>query len=266
MEWIYGRRKKTLVIRLICCCLALALIFSNGIQMQAAKKMDAAKSYYEYLEKLEKKEKKWTANAVTTKDLSEAASKSYRMWDDELNSIYKKLKAKLSKKKFQKLQLEQKKWIAYKEKEVEKVRKEWSNSSGQDFVLNSVATGLTKKRVYELAEIMFGKKAVFKKKWVNGTCYINGTDEFAYEFVFAITKKGDIVFTLHQDGTKILTKSKLTIVNQCTLNYKNTDQGWDINLIWDRNTDWTFTITGKTPGYDEILGCEFGEPNKLNAS
>lgn len=139
MEWIYGRRKKTLIRKLICCSLALVLIFSDGIQMQAAKKMDAAKSYYEYLEKLEKKEEKWAANAVTTKDLNEATSKSYRMWDDELNSIYKKLKAKLSKKKFEKLQLEQKKWIAYKEKEVEKVRKEWSDSLGQHFVINSVA-------------------------------------------------------------------------------------------------------------------------------
>lgn len=113
---------------------------------------------------------------------------------------------------------------------------------------------------------LYGKSLNFNKKRVNKTNYINGTDEDSYEISFHTTKSGDIVFTIHRDGKQILSSSNLTIIDLNTLNYKNIDTGWNINLIWDKDSDWAFSVTGKTAAYKGIVGSEFGEPNKLHSS
>lgn len=114
----------------ICFCFLMVLLFSNRSIAQAAEK-NTAKIYYVRLQKLEKKEKKLNKKVVITWDMNNASSKIYKMWDDELNAVYKGLKLKLLKKKFEKLQQEQRKWITYKEAEMEKVSQECAGGTGE---------------------------------------------------------------------------------------------------------------------------------------
>lgn len=148
----------------LCFCFAMVLFFSNRTIIQASEKKDTAKTYYAHLQELEKKEKKLEKKAKTTWDMNQTSNEIYKMWDDELNTVYKRLKLKLSKKKFKKIQMEQKEWITYKEKEVEKVRQEWRGGTGETWNVLGTHADITKKRVYELAELLYGKNPNQKSK------------------------------------------------------------------------------------------------------
>lgn len=241
-----------------------------------AAKAEEANLYYAYLQELERIENSLIDQATDTQRLNAAAAEILKMWDDELNSIYQTLKSTLPATEFEQLQQVQRDWITYKQNEVEKVRQEWLGGSGEYSAAKGEEAELTKIRVYELAERLYGPRAeqtvnsntsVFNKDRVNQTNYINGSDELAFEISFNTTQSGDIVFSMiRMDGYNVLGISNLTVVDQNILNYKNDELGWDINFIWDTDSEWTFTLRGQMPGYENLIGCEFGEPNKLNAS
>lgn len=141
----------------ICFCFIIIVLFNHNSIVQAAEKKDTAKTYYKHLEELEKKEKQWTEKAITTLELNNVFSEIYKIWGNELNTIYNELKLNLSKEEFEQLQQEQRKWIIYKEKEMEKVKQEWSGGTAETWSVLSTAAAITKKRVYELSEQLFGK-------------------------------------------------------------------------------------------------------------
>lgn len=149
---------------------------------------------------------------------------------------------------------------------MKKAEGEYKGGTAETLSVLMAASEMTRKRVYVLADKTYGKGYFFSKNRVDGTNYINGSDD-AYEISFKITKNGDIYFTMKTtDGKKVLNQSKLTIVDHRTLSYKNAKTGWDIKLKWSNNSDWVFNISGKTSGYKDIIGGEFGEPNQLGGS
>ena len=78
-------------------------------------------------------------------------NKLYKLWDDELNSIWGRLKEKLDKETMEALTLEEKEWIKYKEAEVKKAGAEWEGGSMQPMIESDMASTLTRERVYVLA-------------------------------------------------------------------------------------------------------------------
>lgn len=98
-------------------------------------------------------------NELQSGDLSQVelnltSGEMYHLWDDELNSIWSRLKETLDEAEMEDLLIEQREWIAYKESEVEAEGAEYEGGSMRPLVENDLAAELTKQRVYELAELL----------------------------------------------------------------------------------------------------------------
>ena len=91
---------------------------------------------------------------ATQMDMNTATGDIYTLWDDELNSIWSRLKEKLDEETMAKLLEEQRAWVADKEKQVASVGADYEGGSMQSMVENDKAAELTKERVYELADYL----------------------------------------------------------------------------------------------------------------
>ena len=91
---------------------------------------------------------------LTQQELNEITMELYTLWDDKLNDIWARIKDKLDSESMNKLKEEERKWIAYKEKEVEKAGAEFEGGTARPMVENGTAAELTKARVYELAKYL----------------------------------------------------------------------------------------------------------------
>lgn len=87
-------------------------------------------------------------------ELNERSGELYKLWDDELNSIWARLKEKLPEEEMAALLTEQRAWITYKESEVEAAGAEYESGSMRPLIENDRAAELTRERVYELAELL----------------------------------------------------------------------------------------------------------------
>ncbi len=99
-------------------------------------------------------EEKLEKEAFTQIDMNEISYEIYKVWDDELNSVWKKLEKVLTEDEIARLSVEQKQWIEDKEKAVEEAGAEYEGGSLRPCIENDKAAELTKKRVYELAEYL----------------------------------------------------------------------------------------------------------------
>lgn len=91
---------------------------------------------------------------LTQLELNTISGQLYQLWDDELNWIWFRIKAKLDSDSMNTLTKEEKKWITYKEKEIEKAGAQYEGGTMQPMEKNMKGAELTKKRVYELAEYL----------------------------------------------------------------------------------------------------------------
>ena len=88
------------------------------------------------------------SDTATQMEMNEYSEQLYKLWDDELNRLWKVLKEELSSTEMAKLLEEQRTWIAEKEKAI--------NEIGTATTMNENMTGedLTRRRVYELLEYL----------------------------------------------------------------------------------------------------------------
>lgn len=91
---------------------------------------------------------------LTQSDMTEISSQLYQLWDNELNTIWAKLKETLDSATMKTLTKEEREWISYKEDEIKKAGAEYEGGTMQPMVENDKGTELTKARVYELAEYL----------------------------------------------------------------------------------------------------------------
>ena len=91
---------------------------------------------------------------LTQIEMNETSAELYRLWDDELNLVWSRLKETLDDKEMSDLLTKQREWISYKESEVAKVGAEYGEGSMRALAENDKAAELTKERVYELAEML----------------------------------------------------------------------------------------------------------------
>ena len=91
---------------------------------------------------------------INQTQLNDAANRLYETWDNELNSIWARLKEQMPEDEFETLLEEQREWISNKEEAVKNAGAEYEGGSIQPLIEYKEAAEITKKRVYELAELV----------------------------------------------------------------------------------------------------------------
>lgn len=87
---------------------------------------------------------------VTQAEMNSVSYEQSKLYDDELNKIYKFLKQNLSAEKFKELEKSEVEWINQKEKRVESIKKEFEGGSMLPLQVNSAVAEESKNRCYYL--------------------------------------------------------------------------------------------------------------------
>lgn len=93
-------------------------------------------------------------SSLTQGDMNQLSAQMYKLWDDELNSIWERLKDKLDDDTMSKLTEDERNWIADKEAKVKAAGADAEGGSLQPLLENSEAAELTQARVYYLAQYL----------------------------------------------------------------------------------------------------------------
>ena len=116
----------------------------NGIAAELSDLEDRAQEIRSQLEN----------DSLPQAEMNYLSAELYTLWDDELNSIWKRLKNTLDPDTMDQLTQEERRWVAEKEKQVKAAGKEWAGGSGQKSAESLKEAELTQERVYELAEYL----------------------------------------------------------------------------------------------------------------
>ena len=92
--------------------------------------------------------------AQTQTDLNQLAGQKFQVWDNELNSVWKRLEGTLSKDAMERLRAEERTWIAQKEKAMQQEAAAYGSGSMASMAYAEKGTELTRARVYVLAEYL----------------------------------------------------------------------------------------------------------------
>lgn len=93
-------------------------------------------------------------NAQTQTELNQLAGQKYQVWDNELNSVWKRLEGTLSKDAMERLRAEERTWISQKEKAMQQEAAAFGGGSMASMAYAEKGTELTRARVYVLAEYL----------------------------------------------------------------------------------------------------------------
>ena len=92
--------------------------------------------------------------AQTQTELNELAGQKFQVWDNELNSVWKRLENTLSKDAMNRLRAEERTWISQKEKAMQQEAAAFGGGSMASMAYAEKGTELTRARVYVLAEYL----------------------------------------------------------------------------------------------------------------
>ncbi|MCC3359515.1 lysozyme inhibitor LprI family protein [Bacillus sp. REN16] len=107
--------------------------------------------YLSELSKIEEEIEKMP-EGETQIEMEEIANGTYKIWDDQLNKIWKELEAQLPKEKMDKLREEQRRWIKEKYRLASEEAEQYEGGSMESLVKISKQAEVTKDRCYELVE------------------------------------------------------------------------------------------------------------------
>lgn len=105
------------------------------------------------LQKAKKLEQKLDGN-LSQNEMNLISYELYELWDNELNSMWKRMKEIVDPDEMKMVLKEQRKWIKEKEQKVKEAEEEIGGGSLLPFVKNQRATEYTRIRVYELAKYL----------------------------------------------------------------------------------------------------------------
>lgn len=91
---------------------------------------------------------------LSQQELNQLSGELYVLWDDELNSIWRRIKEILPTEEMDQLTAEELQWIDDKEKAVAEAGSEFEGGSMQPYIENTRAADITRTRVYELADYL----------------------------------------------------------------------------------------------------------------
>ncbi|WP_010677780.1 lysozyme inhibitor LprI family protein [Bacillus timonensis] len=86
-------------------------------------------------------------------EMEEIAAETYKVWDDELNKIWKELEKQLPKEKMDKLREDQRQWIKVKYEKASEEASEYEGGSMESLVEIRTQAQVTKERCYELVDL-----------------------------------------------------------------------------------------------------------------
>ena len=119
---------------------------------------DSDSSIESELQKIEEKasaiQKDLSSGNLAQQEMNTRSLELYQLWDNELNSIWTRLKENLDEDTMSTLTQEERDWIKEKDSAVEAAGKEAEGGSLQPLLENDKAAEMTKERVYELAEYL----------------------------------------------------------------------------------------------------------------
>ena len=92
--------------------------------------------------------------AQTQAELNQLAGQKFQVWDNELNSVWKRLEGTLSKDAMERLRAEERTWISRKEKAMQQEAAAYGSGSMASMAYAEKGTELTRARVYVLAEYL----------------------------------------------------------------------------------------------------------------
>lgn len=99
-------------------------------------------------------EQRMETEDLTQTELNEISAQNYQLWDDELNSIWSRLKETLDDSTMEELTSGERKWISNRDEEMQAAGADYEGGSMQQMVESDKGAELTKERVYELAEYL----------------------------------------------------------------------------------------------------------------
>ena len=88
---------------------------------------------------------------LAQQEMNRLSGELYRLWDDEPNSLWSRLKETLGSDEMESLTKEEREWIKWKDQSVKDAGKEAEGGSLQPLLENDTAAELTRERVYNLA-------------------------------------------------------------------------------------------------------------------
>lgn len=103
-------------------------------------------------------EKQIQEDNLTQEELNSKSWDVYSLWDSLLNEIWKRLKDTQDAAKMEELTEKEREWISWKEQQISEAGKEFEGGSMESMVRAQKGAELTRKRVYELMEIVEGKR------------------------------------------------------------------------------------------------------------
>lgn len=92
--------------------------------------------------------------SLSQAQMNELAEEQYKLWDTELNSIWRRLKSKLSEAEMAKVTQEEIRWIGEKEAAMQSASADYQGGSMYSMIYYSKGAELTQARVYVLAEYL----------------------------------------------------------------------------------------------------------------
>lgn len=122
---------------------SMAVPASAAVKKQSKRQVTLIRSYNKIYRKC-KKNFKYDGPQI---EMNQDSYKEFKIWDKELNRVYKLLYKGLSTKQKKVLKKKQIRWIKQKEKKAAKEAAQWAGGSGQPLARNSVLITETKKRL-----------------------------------------------------------------------------------------------------------------------
>lgn len=122
---------------------SMAVPASAAVKKQSKRQVTLIRSYNKIYRKC-KKNFKYDGPQI---EMNQDSYKEFKIWDKELNRVYKLLYRGLSTKQKKVLKKKQIRWIKQKEKKAAKEAAQWAGGSGQPLARNSVLITETKKRL-----------------------------------------------------------------------------------------------------------------------
>ena len=122
---------------------SMAVPASAAVKKQSKRQVTLIRSYNKIYRKC-KKNVKYDGSQL---EMNQDSYKEFKIWDKELNRVYKLLYKGLSAKQKKVLKKKQIRWIKKKDKEADKEVAQWAGGSGQPLARNMVLITETKKRL-----------------------------------------------------------------------------------------------------------------------
>ena len=141
--------KKIITYVMIFTMLITTAAVSMAVKKQSKRQVTLIRSYNKIYRKC-KKNFKYDGPQL---EMNQDSYKEFKIWDKELNRVYKLLYKGLSAKQKKVLKKKQIRWIKKKEKEAAKEAAQWAGGSGQPLARNMVLITETKKRLRWLIRI-----------------------------------------------------------------------------------------------------------------